>query len=173
MAWCTGEDLSPRPFSGFTVLAEHLRPEARGSVRLKSPDPKQPPAILFNFFASEADRRAMLSSLKYCRTLAETEPLKSYVAAEINPGPAIATDEDLVAHCRKSGLSLLHAVGTCKMGRDGDAVVDPRLRVRGIDRLRVVDASIMPTIVSGNTNAATIMIGEKGADMILQDARAH
>jgi choline dehydrogenase len=82
------------------------------------------------------------------------------------------TDADMIAHCRKSGLSLLHAAGSCRMGSDADAVVDPRLKVRGVDRLRVVDASIMPTIVSGNTNAATIMIGEKGADMILQDARA-
>jgi choline dehydrogenase len=171
MAWCTGEDLSPRPFSGFTVLAEHLRPDSRGVVRLKSADPRAAPAIQFNFFASEADRRAMVGSLKYCRLLAATEPLKSYIAAEINPGPSHVTDEDLAAHCRQSGLSLLHGVGTCAMGRGDDAVVDPRLRVRGVDRLRVVDASIMPTIVSGNTNAATIMIGEKGADMILEDAR--
>jgi len=104
--------------------------------------------------------------------LADTEPLKSYIEAEISPGPDCATDEDLIAHCRSSGLSLLHAAGSCRMGRDAGAVLDPRLRVRGIDRLRVVDASVMPTIVSGNTNASTIMIGEKGADMILQDARA-
>lgn len=171
MAWCTGEDLSPRPFSGFTVLAEHIRPESRGSVLLKSPDPQDAPAILFNFFESEADHRAMVSSLKICRELADTEPLKDYVAAEISPGPECATDEDFVAHCRQSGLSLLHAVGTCRMGGDDAAVVDPRLRVRGVGGLRIIDASIMPTIVSGNTNAATIMIGEKGADMVLEDAR--
>jgi choline dehydrogenase len=172
MAWCTGEDLSPRPFSGFTILNEHIRPDSRGTVRLKSADHRQPPAITFNFFKSEADQRAMVAALKIGRQLAATEPLKSYVAAEINPGPACVTDADMIAHCRKSGLSLLHAAGSCRMGSDADAVVDPRLRVRGLDRLRVVDASIMPTIVSGNTNAATIMIGEKGADMILQDARA-
>jgi choline dehydrogenase len=172
MAWCTGEDLSPRPFSGFTILNEHIRPESRGTVLLKSADFRQPPAITFNFFKSGADRRAMVASLKIARRLADTEPLKSYVAAEINPGPACVTDADLVAHCRSSGLSLLHAAGSCRMGTDAEAVADPRLRVRGLDRLRVVDASIMPTIVSGNTNAATIMIGEKGADMILQDARA-
>jgi len=173
MAWCTGEDLAPRPFSGFTILAEHIRPESRGTVRLKSPDPGQAPAILFNFFESEADRRAMVSALKTCRKLAATEPLKGYVAEEISPGPACASDDDFVTHCRQAGLSLLHAVGTCRMGVDDDAVVDPRLSVRGIGRLRVVDASIMPTIVSGNTNAATIMIGEKGADLILEDARNH
>ncbi len=171
MAWCTGEDLSPRPFSGFTVLAEHIRPDSRGSVTLKSPDPSKAPAILFNFFESDADHRAMVSALKTSRMLSQTEPLKGYVAEEITPGPACVTDEDMIAHCREAGLSLLHAAGTCRMGGDDDAVVDPRLRVRGIDALRVVDASIMPTIVSGNTNAATIMIGEKGADMILEDTR--
>jgi choline dehydrogenase len=173
MAWCTGEDLSPRPFSGFTILNEHIRPDSRGTVRLKSADYRAAPAITFNFFKSPDDRKAMLASLKIARKLADTEPLKSYVAAEINPGPDCATDEDLIAHCRKSGLSLLHAAGSCRMGRDAEAVVDPRLRLRGVDRLRVVDASIMPTIVSGNTNAATIMIGEKGADMIVEDARAR
>ncbi|MCB1487487.1 MAG: GMC family oxidoreductase N-terminal domain-containing protein [Bauldia sp.] len=172
MAWCTGEDLSPRPFSGFTVLAEHIRPDSRGSVRLKSPDPRAAPAILFNFFESEADHKAMVAALKVCRELAEIEPLKSYVAAEISPGPDCRTDDDLMAHCRQNGLSLLHAAGSCRMGVDDGAVVDPRLRVRGVGSLRVVDASIMPTVVSGNTNAATIMIGEKGADLILQDARA-
>ena len=116
---------------------------------------------------------ARLGLLTQGTRLAATEPLKSYIAEEINPGPACVTDADFIAHCRSSGLSLLHAAGTCRMGRDAEAVVDPHLRVRGVDRLRVVDASIMPTIVSGNTNAATIMIGEKGADMILQDARAH
>jgi choline dehydrogenase len=173
MAWCTGEDLSPRPFSGFTILAEHIRPQSRGSVWLKSPDPRQAPAIRFNFFASKADQRTMIAALKASRRLAGTEPLKSYVEAEINPGPACASDADLIAHCRRSGLSLLHAVGTCKMGRDAEAVVDPRLRVRGINGLRVIDAAIMPTIVSGNTNAATIMIGEKGAAMVIEDARGR
>jgi choline dehydrogenase len=172
MAWCTGEDLSPRPFSGFTVLAEHIRPDSRGTVRLKSADPKVSPAIQFNFLASQADRRAMVEALKLSRKLADTEPLKSYIAAEINPGPQVATEDELLDHCRKAGLSLLHAAGSCRMGRGDYAVVDPRLRVRGVGNLRVVDASIMPTIVSGNTNAATIMIGEKGADMILADARA-
>ncbi len=171
MAWCTKEDLSPREFSGFTVLAEHLRPDSRGSLRLKSADPKDAPAILFNFLVSDYDRRAIVSGLKATRRLAETEPLRSYVEAEINPGPACATDADLLAHARNSGLSLLHAVGTCRMGHGDDAVVDPRLRVRGIGGLRVIDASIMPTIVSGNTNAATIMIAEKGAAAILEDHR--
>jgi choline dehydrogenase len=171
MAWCTNEELRPQPFSGFTVLAEHIRPDARGSVRLKSPDPTVAPAIRFNFLATEADRRAAIGGLKAARTISETEPLRGYVEAEFNPGPDCRSDEDLLAHCRSSGLSLLHAAGSCRMGADDGAAVDPRLRVRGVGRLRVVDAAIMPTIVSGNTNAASIMIGEKGADMIIADAR--
>ncbi|MEQ8967273.1 MAG: GMC family oxidoreductase N-terminal domain-containing protein [Azospirillaceae bacterium] len=174
MAWCTGEDLQPRPFSGFTILAEHIRPESRGHVRLTGPDATAPPGIRFNFLQSETDKQAALAGLRHSRRISETEPMKGYVEAEINPGPDKTGDEDLLAHCRASGLSLLHPVGTCRMGPAGDAgaVVDTRLRVHGIERLRVVDASIMPRIVSGNTNAATIMIGEKGADMILEDARA-
>ncbi|MDH3660606.1 MAG: GMC family oxidoreductase N-terminal domain-containing protein [Alphaproteobacteria bacterium] len=172
MAWCTDEDLQPRPFSGFTILAEHIRPEARGSVRATGPDADLEPAIQFNFLKSDADRSAALAGLKHARRISMTDPMLRHVEAEINPGPDCQSDEDLLEHCRRSGLSLLHPVGSCKMGNDELAVVDTRLRVRGIDRLRVVDASIMPTIVSGNTNAATIMIGEKGADMILADAKA-
>ncbi|NNU82129.1 GMC oxidoreductase [Halovulum dunhuangense] len=171
MAWCTGEDLKPRPFSGFTILAEHIRPDARGHVRITGPRPTDQPAIRFNFLESEADMQAALAGLKYGRRIARTEPMASCVEREITPGPEVEDDEDLRAYCRANGLSLLHAVGTCRMGTGHDAVVDPRLRVRGIDGLRVVDASIMPRIVSGNTNAASIMIGEKGAAMILEDAR--
>ena len=171
MAWCTNEELKPQPFSGFTVLAEHIRPDARGSVRLKGPDPDAPPAIRFNFLASDEDRRAAVGGLKAARKISQTTPLRDYVAAEFNPGPDCSSNEDLLAHCRSGGLSLLHAAGSCRMGIDDGAAVDPRLRVKGVDRLRVVDASIMPSIVSGNTNAATIMIGEKGADLIVADAR--
>ncbi len=173
MAWCTGEDLKPRPFSGFTILAEHIRPQSRGSVTIKSSDPSEPPAILFNFLQTEADRDAAMAGLKYARRISQTEPMRGYIEKEISPGADHASDEALLEHCRNGGLSLLHPVGTCRMGNGDDAVVDPRLRVRGIDSLRVVDASIMPTIVSGNTNAATIMIGEKGADMVLADAKLH
>jgi choline dehydrogenase len=172
MAWCTDEDLQPRPFSGFTILAEHIRPEARGTVRATGSDAMDQPAIQFNFLKSEADRNAAIAGLKHAREISMTDPMKSHVEAEINPGPDCQNDDDLLKHCRSSGLSLLHPVGSCKMGIDELAVVDARLRVRGVDRLRVVDASIMPTIVSGNTNAATIMIGEKGADMIMADAKA-
>ncbi len=171
MAWCTGEDLKPRPFSGFTILAEHIRPDARGHVRIRGPKPEDHPAIRFNFLESEADRQAALAGLKHARKIARTQPMADCVAAEIAPGPEVEGDDALLAYCRESGLSLLHAVGTCRMGVGEDAVVDPRLRVRGVEGLRVIDCSIMPRIVSANTNAAAIMIGEKGASMMLEDAR--
>jgi len=167
MSWCTGEDLQPRPFSGFTILAEHIRPDSRGAVHIRSRDPEEPPAIQFNFLESEADRKAAIAGLRHARKISQTAPMSDFVAEEILPGLACETDEELLEHCRENGLSLLHCVGTCKMGIDDMAVVDPRLRVRGIRGLRVVDASIMPTIVSANTNAASIMIGEKGAQMII------
>jgi choline dehydrogenase len=173
MAWCTGEDLSPRPFSGFTILAEHIRPDSRGSVRLRSPKPGDAPEIRFNFFVSDYDRRALINGLKMIRRLADAPALAAYVAEEINPGPSCKTDDQFVAHCRKFALSLLHAAGTCRMGNGDDAVVDPRLRVRGVQGVRVIDASVMPTIVSGNTNAATIMIAEKGVAMLLEDAKVR
>ncbi len=169
MAWCTDEHLRPRPFSGFTILAEHMRPNSRGHVRITGPRPTDKPEIRFNFFADEADRRAAVAGLTFGRRIASTEPMAGAVAEELAPGPEVRSDADLTEYCRSNGLSLLHPVGSCRMGIGPDAVVDPRLRVHGVDRLRVVDASIMPRIVTGNTNAASIMIGEKGAAMILQD----
>lgn len=173
LAWCTAEDLTPRPFSGFNILAEHIRPDSRGWVRLAKPDFTAPPTIQFNFFASDYDRRTLVEGIKLCRKLASTSSLAPYVAEEINPGPACESEEQFVEHCRNSALSLLHAAGTCRMGVGADAVVDPQLRVIGVGNLRVMDASVMPTIVSGNTNAATIMIAEKGADLVLADARSR
>tara|TARA_B100001123_G_scaffold409683_1_gene504040 strand:- start:1238 stop:2836 length:1599 start_codon:yes stop_codon:yes gene_type:complete len=170
MAWCTGEDLGePYPFSGFTILAEHIQPKSRGCVNLRSADPFDHPKMQFNFFKAEEDQRAAIAGLKYARKISQTEPMKYYVKEEINPGPQCQSDKDFIEHCKKSGGSLLHPVGTCSMGVNEDAVVDPELKVHGIENLRVVDASIMPKIVSGNTNAATIMIGEKGSDLILKD----
>ncbi len=170
MAWCTDEQLKPRPFSGFTILAEHMRPESRGHVHIKSPNPSDQPAILFNFFVADADRRAALAGLKFGRRIAATAPMSDCVEYEISPGRQIQSDEELIEYCRSSGLSLLHPVGTCKMGVDELAVVGPRLRVHGIGGLRVVDASVMPRIVTANTNAAAIMIGEKGAALVIEDA---
>ncbi|MDU8913764.1 GMC family oxidoreductase [Aestuariicoccus sp. MJ-SS9] len=171
MAWCTDEQLKPHPFSGFTILAEHMRPKSRGHVRITSPDPNVQPEIQFNFFADEADQRAAIAGLKFGRRIAATPPMSDCVEYELSPGKDVQSDAELLAYCRANGLSLLHPVGTCKMGVGPDAVVDPRLRVHGIDGLRVADASIMPRIVTGNTNAASIMIGEKAAAMILEDAK--
>jgi choline dehydrogenase len=149
-----------------------MRPDSRGHVRIKNSNPAEPPSIQFNFFATEADRRAAIAGLRFGRKISQTSPMSECVEREIAPGLEVQSDEQIIAYCRESGLSLLHPVGTCKMGVASDAVVDPRLRVIGIDGLRVVDASIMPRIVTGNTNAAAIMIGEKGASIILQDARS-
>ena len=171
MGWCTDEQLTPHPFSGFTILAEHMRPNSRGHVRIVSPKPEEQPEIQFNFFTEEADHRGALAGLKFGRRIAATAPMADCVDYEISPGRDVQSDEDLLAHCRQNGLSLLHSVGTCKMGVDDQAVVDPRLKVHGLEGLRIADASIMPRIVTGNTNAASIMIGEKGASMILEDAK--
>ncbi len=170
MAWCTTEDLKPHPFSGFTILAEHMRPESRGQVTLKGPDAATDPGIQFNFFESEADQRAALAGLRYGRKISQTEPMSDCVRRELSPGLDVHSDDEMIAYCRESGLSLLHPVGTCAMGTGPDAVVDTDLRVHGLSGLRIIDASIMPRIVTGNTNAATIMIGEKGADHILNPA---
>jgi choline dehydrogenase len=173
MAWCTDENLKPRPFSGFTILAEHIRPDARGSVHVNSGNPSDAPAIRFNFLKSKADQKAALAGLRFGRDISQTSPMRECVESELSPGLNVHSDEELLDYTRENGLSLLHGVGTCKMGSDETAVVDHRLRVRGIEGLRVVDASIMPTIVSGNTNAAAIMIGEKGAAMVLEDCRLN
>jgi choline dehydrogenase len=171
MAWCTDEQLKPHPFPGFTILAEHMRPNSRGHVRLTGPNPHAPPEIRFNFFADEADQKAALAGLRFGRKIAATAPMSDCVEYELTPGKDVVTDEALLAYCRQNGLSLLHPVGTCKMGVDDMAVVDPRLKVHGLTGLRVADASVMPRIVTGNTNAASIMIGEKAAAMILEDLK--
>ena len=159
-------------FSGFSLAARLLRPESRGSVLIQGTDPLQPPAIQPNYLSSEKDCAVLLAGMKATRRLAETGALRRYIVREHDPGPACASDADLIDFLRLRGGIAYHPVGTCKMGRDASAVVDDRLRVRGIAGLRVVDASIMPTLISGNTFAPTIMIAEKGADMMLKDAAA-
>jgi choline dehydrogenase len=164
--------IKPHPFSAFTMSPVHLRPEGRGTVRIKSPDPLAPPAIRFNFLASDYDFQALLYGSRLCRKIAAQPALKPYVTAEVIPGPGVDSDEQLIEEIRVRGVSNLHPVGTCRMGREVDAVVDPRLKVHGIAGLRVADASIMPQVPGGNTNAPSIMIGEKCAAMVLEDARA-
>jgi choline dehydrogenase len=168
----TRDGIISHPFPGFAISPVHLRPEGRGTIRLKSPDPLAPPEIRFNFLRSEYDMRAVIKGMRIARNIARQNALQMLVVEETLPGSAIATDEQLADDVRKRGVSNLHPVGSCGMGHGPMAVVDPRLRVHGIGGLRVVDASIMPSIIAGNTNAPTIMIAEKAADMILEDARA-
>lgn len=158
------------PFSGFSLVVRLLQPESRGSVAIQSADPLQAPAIRPNYLSTAKDRAALLAGVKAVRRIMDTPAMRRYVVREHEPGTACVSDEDLLAYIQRRGGISYHPVGTCRMGSDSNAVVDDRLRVRGIPGLRVVDASIMPTIVSGNTNAPTIMIAEKGADMILEDA---
>ena len=162
---------SPHPFSAFTLVYYPMRPTSRGSVWIRSRDPFEAPAMQPNYLSTEYDRRVMLAGTKLARRLAATASLSPYVLEEYRPGPAVASDDEILEAIRNHGSSGYHPVGTCRMGRDARAVVDPRLRVRGVDALRVVDASVMPTLVSGNTNAATIMIAEKAADLMREVER--
>ena len=157
------------PFSGVSVVVRILRPESRGSVMLKSADPYEAPAIRANFLSAPRDGEALVSGLMQMRKVMMLPPVAGYVAAEHTPGPAVASEADWHAYIRAKGGTSFHPVGTCRMGPDETSVVDPQLRIRGISGLCVIDASIMPTIVSGNTNAPAIMIGEKGADLLLAD----
>ena len=160
-------------FSGFTITATLLRPESRGYVRIKSADPRQAPAIHPNYLATRKDRDTLLAGVKALRRIAKAPALARHIVDEVDPGAACEGDDALLDFIRRRGSTVYHPVSTCRMGPDPKAVVDERLKVRGFDALRVIDASIMPAVVSGNTNAATIMIAEKGADMILEDARAR
>jgi choline dehydrogenase len=164
--------IKPHPFSAFTMSPVHLRPEGRGTVRLKSPDPLAPPAIQFNFLANEGDFQALIYGARLARKIAAQPALRPFVVEEVLPGPTVESDDQMIEEIRIRGVSNLHPVGTCRMGHEVDAVVDPRLRVHGIERLRVADASIIPQVPGGNTNAPSIMIGEKCAAMILEDALA-
>jgi choline dehydrogenase len=168
----SGSFREPHPFSGVTIGACHLRPQSRGSVRIRSSDPRVPPAIQANYLEAELDRQVMVRILKICRRLADHPAVSGYIVEERQPGPAVQTDTALLDYVRNYSGTTYHPVGTCRMGADPDAVVDERLRVRGVDGLYVVDASIMPTIISGNTHVPTVMIGEKAADMIVEDERS-
>ena len=167
----TPDTIVPHPFSAFTLSPVHLRPDCDGSVRLKSPDPLAAPAIRYEFLRSEYDRQAILYGMRLCRKIAGQPALKPFMAEEVLPGPDCESDEDLLADVRARAVANYHPVGTCRMGPEADSATDARLRVHGIAGLRVADASIMPAIVAGNTNAPSIMIGEKAAAMMLEDAR--
>lgn len=155
---------------GITMNVNVLRSESTGSVHIKSADPAEPPAIRFNFLSTEHDRTGIVTVLRKGRELMATSPLKEVTGQEIAPGAHLQSDADLLEWVRNNAETTYHPVGTCKMGNDLRAVVDPELRVHGIAGLRVADASIMPTLTSGNTNAPAIMIGEKCASMVLASA---
>ncbi|WP_375404440.1 GMC family oxidoreductase [uncultured Sphingomonas sp.] len=153
-----------------TASVSHIRPQSRGSLTLATADPFAAPAILFNYLQAAEDQRAMIEGVRIIRRIFASEPLAGHVAGEALPGADKRSDAELLAYLRQHAQAMYHPVGSCRMGIDDEAVVDPRLHVRGVAGLRVVDASIMPSIVSGNTNAPTIMIAEKAADMIHEDA---
>jgi choline dehydrogenase len=158
------------PFPGFTANAVILRPQSRGTVRIANADPQAMPSIRYNHLAQESDRTTLVDGLKLVRRILRMPAMAAYAGDELAPGAATADDAALLEYARRTGGSVYHPVGTCRMGSDPLAVVDDRLRVHGVRGLRVADASIMPAIVSGNTNAPTIMIAERAADWMLADA---
>jgi choline dehydrogenase len=159
------------PFSGFTLSVCQLRPESRGHIRIRSTDPFEPPAMQPNYLSTDLDRRTAVAAVKAARAIAAAPAMQPYVKREVRPGPEAGNDASLLEFCRSQGATIFHPSGTCRMGHDAMAVLDERLRVHGVHGLRVVDCSAMPTLVSGNTNAAAVMMAEKAADMIRQDAR--
>jgi choline dehydrogenase len=159
------------PFPAFTASVCNLRPESRGSIHIAAPDPRVQPSIRPNYLSAPADRRVAAEALRLTRRICAADALKRFRPEEWKPGVHIESDEDLARAAGDIATTIFHPVGTCRMGRDDGAVVDDRLRVHGLDGLRVVDASVMPTITSGNTNAPTIMIAEKAAEMIREDRR--
>ncbi len=160
-------------FSGCTFSVCQLRPESRGYVRIRTSDPFTPPSMQPNYLDTELDRRTAIASVRMARTVANTEPMKSLMRGEVKPGRDVQSDDDILHFCRENGATIFHPSGTAKMGPASDplAVVDGRLKVHGLEGLRVVDASIMPTLVSGNTNVPVVMIAERAAEFVLQDAR--
>ena len=165
-----GEPLDP--FPAFTASVCNLRPTSRGHVRIASPDPAAHPEIRPNYLSTEEDRRVAADAIRLTRRICSQPALARYRPEEFKPGPHVDSDDELARAAGDIATTIFHPVGTAKMGTDERAVVDPRLRVRGLEGLRVIDASVMPTITSGNTAAPTMMIAEKGASMIAEDWRA-
>jgi choline dehydrogenase len=149
-----------------------ITPESRGSISLHTTNPLDAPAVRANYLSTDADMRTMIAGVRLSRKLAHSQAFDPFRGEELHPGANAQTDSDIIEFLRNELETLYHPVGTCKMGTDSLAVVDERLKVRGIDKLRVVDASIMPRIPAGNTNAPVVMIAEKAADMIREDHAA-
>jgi len=159
----------PHPWSGCTFSVCQLRPTSRGALRIRSRDAREAPSIRPNYLSTEPDTRCAVESIRFARRLARAPALETYIGDEYRPGDAVASDHEILEFAREYGATIFHPSGTCKMGSDPMAVVDDRLRVHGLAGLRVVDASIMPTLVSGNTNSPVVMVAEKASDMILDD----
>jgi len=159
------------PWPGVTSSVCQLRPESRGEITIQSTDPRAHPRIVANYLSTEYDKRVLIEGLRLARRISQAPAFAKYVESEIEPGLERVDDEGLMEHIRERGTTIFHPTSTCRMGQDERAVVDERLRVRGVGGLRVADCSIMPTVVSGNTNAPAVMIGEKCADMMLADAK--
>jgi choline dehydrogenase len=155
------------PADGYTLMAGIIRPASRGALRLASADPSAPPLIDPACLRCEVDLDALVAAIELCREIGGQSALASWRGSELYPGPGVRTHAELREYVRSTAITYHHQVGTCKMGVDADAVVDPQLRVRGIDGLRVADASIMPFVSSGNTHAPTAMIGERAADLVV------
>jgi choline dehydrogenase len=164
----------PHPFPGITLSACILRPQSRGRIQIRSADPLSPPDIQAHYLSAESDQRLAVQMVRKMREIALQAPLQRYIVQEHEPGAPTQSDADILDWIRRRAGSIFHPVGTCAMGPSTDpmAVVDARLRVHGLQGLRVVDGSVMPRIVSGNTNAPIIMLAEKAADMIREDLRA-
>ncbi len=155
---------------GMTIGVAQLRPESVGSIHLKSPDPFSGPSIRPNFLSAQIDRDSLVGGMKVARRIVGQPAMQRYVQAEVSPGADVETDAQWLDFARRNGQTIYHPIGTCRMGSDAAAVTDVRLRVNGVTGLRVVDASVMPKMVSGNTQAAVMMVAERGAEMILEDA---
>ncbi|GAA4118052.1 GMC family oxidoreductase [Aminobacter aganoensis] len=162
--------LSPDPFPGFSIGLSNCRPSSRGEIMIRSADPTVYPRITVNAYSTESDVAEMLDAVKFLRKIAAQTPIADIIAEEVLPGPSITSDADLIHDFRKRSGTVYHPVSTCRMGPDpSTSVVDPRLRVHGVEGLRVIDASIFPDNITGNTNAAAIMTGWKGAGLVLED----
>jgi choline dehydrogenase len=157
---------------GMTVAICPVRPDSRGTIMARSSDPTTAPIITPNYLSAPGDARVLLAGIRFAREIFAAPAIARHSVEETLPGPDVRTDDELIEYARGFGNTIYHPVGTCRMGQGPSAVVDERLRVQGIANLRVIDASVMPTLTTGNTNAPTIMIGEKGAAMIRADAAA-
>ena len=162
----TTYDQAPDPWPGFMFSACQCRPDSRGTVTLRSPDPDAKPVIRANYLEAAHDRRLMVEGVKFARRLAAQAPMAALIEEELTPGPRATTDEEILAHIRRDGGTVYHPCGTARMGEDELAPVDPQLRLKGVTGLRVADASVMPLIPSSNIQPAALMIGERAAALV-------